>query len=84
MFLHYLNQIPESPRRNCRPNNNRLQKALIDFYKSEKKCAMVDFSPDEYKSSISLYTGLRKGANALDLPVNIRMVQGEIYLERTE
>jgi len=56
----------------------------MDFYESGRDYAMVAFSNNEYKSPSSLYSGLKKGANSLDIPVDVRMIQGEIYLERRD
>lgn len=78
-----LNPIAQLPSKLAR-NNHSLKAIIMDFYNSEDDYAEVEFDSGEYVSNQSLCDGLRKAVNALDLPVRVTMIQGGVYLERTE
>lgn len=80
MRLNYINALPSKLSR----NNHSLKAIVLEFYNSEDDYAEVEFDNGEYVSSHSLCDGLRKAIHALDVPVKVTMIQGGVYLERTD
>lgn len=83
MYIRPIREIPISGNRNSKVNNYKLKAVVNEFYYSENDCIEIMFDSDEYASSYSLYSGLRKAALTLNLPVEAVMVKGAVYLRRT-
>lgn len=84
MRIKKIDELPEDFQRNSRLNYNNIQRTLMDFYESDMSFAHVDFDSDEYSTSQSLYSGMRKSIQKLQLPIEARLIRGAIYLIRTE
>lgn len=78
-----VNGIKSLPKKETR-NNHSLKAIILDFYNSTDDYAEVEFDSGEYISSMSLYDGLKKAVKSLELPVQVTMIQGGVYLERTD
>ncbi len=84
MRINKINELPEDFQRNSRLNYNNIQRTLMDFYESDMDYAEVEFDFGEYSTSQSLYSGMRKSIQKLQLPIEARLIRGAIYLIRTE
>lgn len=84
MQIKRINSLPDNTQRNSRLNYNNIQRTLMDFCESDMEFASVDFDSDEYTTSQSLYSGMRKSIQKLHLPVEARLIRGSIYLIKTE
>lgn len=84
MNRHKIDEIPSGYIRNSKQNNNRLQQLLIEFYESEDDYNEIEFDHGEYATSQSLYSGVKKAIEALDLPIRAVMVRGGVYLRRED
>ena len=82
MYTRPIREVPPNGNRNTKANNYRLKNLVSEFYASDHDCIEVIFDSDEYASSYSLYSGLRKAVSALNLPVEPVMVKGAVYLRR--
>lgn len=83
----YRNAIPELPStlsRNSKEKNNRLKQLILDFYNSTDDYSELFFDHGEYASSVSLYTGAKKAIESLQIPVEVIMIRGGVYLRRTD
>lgn len=83
MQINKLEHLPEDFQRNSRLNYNNIQRTLMDFYESDMDYAEVEFDSGEYSTSQSLYSGMRKSIQKLQLPIEARLIRGGIYLIRT-
>lgn len=84
MQFRKIDRLPDDTQRNSRTSNNNIQRLLMDFYESDADYAEVDFDFGEYSTSQSLYSGLRKSIQRLQLPIEAQLIQGGIYLSRTD
>lgn len=84
MNLKPIDNLPSRKNRNMKPNNNRLQSIIMDFYDFDLDYAEVLFDNGEYANSYSMYSGLQKAVRSLDVPVEVQMIQGGVYLRRTD
>lgn len=83
MYMKPISEIPITNGRNTKPNNNQLKSLISEFYYSDNNCVEVIPDPDEYASNYSLYSGLRKAIEVLQLPVEAEMRRGAIYLRKS-
>lgn len=83
MDLNYLDKLPERRRGSAR-FNNKIQQKIYEFYNSDRDYAEVTFNYGEYNSSASLMSSLQKAIPKLDLPVEALMIDGGVYLRRTD
>lgn len=84
MRIQNISEFPSDATRNIKMSNNSLKQCLIDFYNSGQAFGAVIFSSDEYSSSASLYTGIMKAVKNLELPFQVKMIHGEIYIRRMD
>lgn len=84
MYFTKIERIPNWKRRNSKLINNSIQQHIIDFYESNVNCAKVEFDEYEYASVYSLYSGVKKAIHTLELPLEIKLVHGEIYIRRID
>lgn len=82
MYTRPIQEIPPRGNRNMKGNNYRLKNLVNEFYYSEDKCIEVIFDSDEYASSYSLYSGLRKAISSLGFPLESVLIKGAVYLRR--
>lgn len=84
MYLKPVDRLPEKHVRNSFRANNKLKELVLSFYNSTDEYAEVEFQHGEYLSNQNLYSGIKRAIKALDLPLEVDMIQGGIYLRRTE
>lgn len=82
MLVTRIDRYPDDTTRNTKVSNNDIRRLLFDFYESDMDYAEVTFNSDEYSTSQSLYSGLKKAISKVDLPVEVRLIQGAVYLGR--
>lgn len=75
-------EVEEIPKRLKKPSSKQARELLEYFLSSGMKKARVFWYDDEYSSNYGCYASLRQHAAAGKLPVKLRMVEGEVYLER--
>lgn len=75
-------EVKEIPKRLRKPSSKQAKEILEHFVNSEMKKARVLWYDDEYASNFGCYASLRQHATINKLPVKLRMVEGEVYLER--
>lgn len=84
MYLKEVEVIPDRNERYSREGNKNLKSMILSFYESPMEQAEIIFQHGEYSSSQSLYSGVRKAINRLDLPIVVEYIQGGVYLRRTD
>lgn len=84
MYLKEIDAIPDRNERYSREGNKNLKSMILDFYESPMEQAEIVFNHGEYSSSQSLYSGVRKAAAKLNLPIAVEYIQGGVYLRRTD
>lgn len=84
MRINHISNLPDDAQRNSKISNNNIQRMLMDFYESDMEYAEVEFDHGEYATSQSLYSGMRKSIQKLQLPIEARLIQGGVYLVRME
>lgn len=82
MLVTRIDRYPDDTTRNSKVSNNDIRRLLFDFYESDMDYAEVTFNSDEYSTSQSLYSGLRKSVAKVGLPIEVRLIQGSVYLGR--
>lgn len=61
-----------------------LKNYLQEFMKMNIKTALVEFTELEYKSATAAYTCLRKACKRHAFPIDVRMINGKLYLVRKD
>lgn len=84
MQINKIDRFPDDTQRNTKVSNNNIRRLLMDFYESDMDYAEIEFSHGEYSTSQSLYSGLRKSIASLQLPIEVRLIQGGVYLGRLD
>lgn len=82
MQITQIDHYPDDTTRNSKVSNNDIRRLLFDFYESGMDYAEITFNSDEYSTSQSLYSGLRKSVAKAGLPIEVRLIQGGVYLGR--
>mgnify|MGYP003571255512 CR=1 FL=1 len=75
-------EVKEIPKRLRKQNTRQAKELLEHFVESGMKKARVFWYDDEYESNYGCYASLRQHATINKLPVKLRMVEGDVYLER--
>lgn len=75
-------EVEEIPKRLKKPSSKQARELLSKFVDSGMKKARVFWYADEYESNFGCYASLRQHAAAGKLPVKLRMVEGDVYIER--
>lgn len=75
-------EVKEIPKRLHKPSSKQAKELLEHFVESGIKRARVFWYDDEYSSNYGCYASLRQHASINKLPVKLRMVEGDVYLER--
>ena len=73
--------IPEQAPKGFRKNNGE---HLYEFMSMNVKKAKMDIAGMDYAHAYSAYAATRTSANYYGLPINVRFINGEIYLVRTD
>lgn len=82
MHSKMIKELPDNKSRNRKSTNNKLKRLIIDFFDSGDDYNEIIFDSDEYSSSVSLYTGAKKAIYSLNIPVEVVMIHGGVYLRR--
>lgn len=76
-------EVKEIPKRTkTKPKDSMAM--LNQFMKMRIKTARVSFTEDEYKNTYSCCMALRGGISRYKYPVVIEVVNGDVYLTRTD
>ena len=75
-------EVKEIPKRLKKPSSKQAKELLERFVESGIQKARVFWYDDEYESNYGCYASLRQHATVNKLPVKLRMVDGDVYLER--
>ena len=62
----------------------RLQSILHEFMEQDDLIMKLTFAPGKYKSPHTAQNSLRVCANNLRLPITVRVLNGEVYLIKTQ
>lgn len=84
MYIRELDQLPEAFSRNKKTFNNKIKAVVQDFYDSGSEYAEIVYDDYEYAASSSVYSGARHAVMALDLPIDVFMLRGGVYLRRRD
>lgn len=75
-------EVKEVP--TARRRSSLLVKELEEFVRMGVETVKVTYRPDEYCSPVSCYSTLRRAAKREQLPINVVVTNGEVYLVRTD
>ena len=72
--------VKELPKPRKRTRCNRSAERLHEFLSMNVKYARMDVGKLEYSHSYSAYTSMRNMVKFYSLPIDVKMLNGEVYL----